>query len=90
VTVLLDTNFAQWKAAMEGLENSTSEILAQWIWERLRPALPGLSRVIVRETCTAGCFYPSDNGVPVWGDKAEEAAKSLRVLNGLAGPAAGE
>lgn len=40
-----------------GLENPTSEHLAQWIWERLAPALPGLVEVEVRETCTSGCAY---------------------------------
>jgi 6-pyruvoyltetrahydropterin/6-carboxytetrahydropterin synthase len=40
-----------------GLENPTSENLARWIWERLQPRLPGLSQVVVRETCTAGCAY---------------------------------
>ncbi|MCE2899885.1 MAG: 6-carboxytetrahydropterin synthase QueD [Gemmatimonas sp.] len=40
-----------------GLENPTSERLAVWIWERLRPQLPLLSAVMVRETCTAGCEY---------------------------------
>lgn len=40
-----------------GLENPTSENLARWIWERLRAGLPGLSRIVVRETCTAGCEY---------------------------------
>ncbi len=40
-----------------GLENPTSENLARWIWTRLRPDLPNLSRVVVRETCTAGCVY---------------------------------
>ena len=40
-----------------GLENPTSERLAVWIWERLAPTLPGLSRVRVRETCTSGCEY---------------------------------
>ena len=40
-----------------GLENPTSEVLAVWIWERLKPALPLLSAVIVRETCTSGCEY---------------------------------
>ena len=40
-----------------GLENPTSENLARWIWDELKPALPGLSRVIVRETCTNGCIY---------------------------------
>lgn len=40
-----------------GLENPTSEYLARWVWQRLRPALPELSQIIVRETCTAGCVY---------------------------------
>ncbi|HXS73238.1 MAG TPA: 6-carboxytetrahydropterin synthase QueD [Rhodanobacteraceae bacterium] len=40
-----------------GLENPTSERLAQWIWARLRPSLPLLHEVVVRETCTAGARY---------------------------------
>lgn len=40
-----------------GLENPTSECLARWIWDRLKPALPQLSEVIVHETCTSGCSY---------------------------------
>jgi 6-pyruvoyltetrahydropterin/6-carboxytetrahydropterin synthase len=40
-----------------GLENPTSEVLAVWIWERLRPALPLLSAVTVHETCTSRCEY---------------------------------
>ena len=42
---------------IEGLENPTSERLAIWIWERLKPALPQLSAVTVHETCTSGCRY---------------------------------
>lgn len=42
---------------IEGLENPTSENLAAWVWERLQPALPQLSKVIVQETCNAGCIY---------------------------------
>ena len=42
---------------VEGLENPTSENLACWIWQRLHPALPGLSKIVVRETCTSGCVY---------------------------------
>ncbi|HEY2858852.1 MAG TPA: 6-carboxytetrahydropterin synthase QueD [Terracidiphilus sp.] len=42
---------------VEGLENPTSENLARWIWSRLRPMLPGLARIVVRETCTSGCVY---------------------------------
>src|SRR5262245_25203190 len=40
-----------------GLENPTSENIARFIWERLAPALPGLSEVVVRETCTSSCTY---------------------------------
>lgn len=42
---------------IEGLENPTSERLAVWIWERLKPVLPLLSAVTVHETCTSGCRY---------------------------------
>jgi 6-pyruvoyltetrahydropterin/6-carboxytetrahydropterin synthase len=46
---------------VEGLENPTSEILARWLWERLRPELPELSQVVVRETCTSGCVYRGED-----------------------------
>jgi 6-pyruvoyltetrahydropterin/6-carboxytetrahydropterin synthase len=42
---------------IDGLDNPTSEVLARWIWDRLSPSLPGLSEVVVRETCTSGCVY---------------------------------
>lgn len=42
---------------IDGLENPTSENLARWIWQRLKPQLPQLSRIVVHETCTAGCVY---------------------------------
>jgi len=40
-----------------GLENPTSEMLARWIWEQLKPALPLLAEIVVHETCTSGCRY---------------------------------
>lgn len=42
---------------IEGLENPTSENLCRWIFQRLRPDLPGLDRVTVHETCTSGASY---------------------------------
>ena len=42
---------------IDGLDNPTSEHLAQWIWLRLKPALPQLSEVVVHETCNSGCRY---------------------------------
>jgi 6-pyruvoyltetrahydropterin/6-carboxytetrahydropterin synthase len=40
-----------------GLENPTSEILAHWIWQHLKPTLPNLCKLVVAETCTSGCVY---------------------------------
>jgi 6-pyruvoyltetrahydropterin/6-carboxytetrahydropterin synthase len=42
---------------IEGLSNPTSEVLAKWIFDRLKPALPQLSSIIVHETCTSTCEY---------------------------------
>ena len=42
---------------IEGLENPTSENLARWIWRELRPVLPSLASIEVRETCSTGCIY---------------------------------
>ena len=42
---------------IEGLENPTSEVLANWIWRQLQPSLPQLSAIIVYETCTSRCEY---------------------------------
>jgi len=49
--------FVRYLNEIAGLENPTSEVLAEWIWQRLRAALPGLTRIILRETCTSGCEY---------------------------------
>jgi 6-pyruvoyltetrahydropterin/6-carboxytetrahydropterin synthase len=46
---------------IEGLDNPTSENLAKWIWRRLRPSLPALAKVVVRETCTSGCIYRGED-----------------------------
>lgn len=40
-----------------GLENPTSENIAVWIWQKLKPRLPQLVEVVVAETCTARCVY---------------------------------
>ena len=44
-----------------GLENPTSEVLARWIWDKLRAELPLLSAVVVAETCTARCVYRGED-----------------------------
>jgi 6-pyruvoyltetrahydropterin/6-carboxytetrahydropterin synthase len=40
-----------------GLENPTSEVLAKWVWDKLRPVLAELEQVTVFETCDARCEY---------------------------------
>ena len=45
---------------IEGLENPTSENLAIWIWHRLKPGLPQLSKIVVGETCNSGCIYQGE------------------------------
>jgi 6-pyruvoyltetrahydropterin/6-carboxytetrahydropterin synthase len=46
---------------IEGLGNPTSEVLAVWIYDRLKRVLPELSAVVVRETCTTSCEYRGRN-----------------------------
>jgi len=40
-----------------GLENPTSENIAAWVWQQLKPRLPLLVAVAVAETCTAQAVY---------------------------------
>jgi len=61
----VDRAWAPIKAALDhrylndvpGLDNPTSEIMAMWIWDRLKPALPGLGKIVIQETATSGCIY---------------------------------
>jgi 6-pyruvoyltetrahydropterin/6-carboxytetrahydropterin synthase len=59
-----------------GLENPTSELLAAWLWARLRPALPELSWVTVYETSTAGCHYDGTH-YRIWKELRFESALRL-------------
>lgn len=40
-----------------GLDNPTSENLAIWCWDSLKPILPGLSKITVMESHDSGCIY---------------------------------
>jgi 6-pyruvoyltetrahydropterin/6-carboxytetrahydropterin synthase len=42
---------------VKGLENPTSEKLAAWIWARLKPKLPLLVEIVVRESPLTRCAY---------------------------------
>lgn len=40
-----------------GLKNPTTEVLAAWIWRRIKRTTPFLHAVIVHESCTTRCEY---------------------------------
>jgi len=47
---------------IEGLENPTSEILAQWILARVRVGGARVAAITVHETCTARCTVRVEDG----------------------------
>lgn len=61
---------------LPGLENPTSERLAAWLWERLKPVLPILSWMTVYETTTAGCHYDGAR-YRIWKEQRFEGALRL-------------
>lgn len=61
---------------IEGLENPTSELIATWIWRRLKSELPELSWVTVYETATAGCHYDGAH-YRIWKEQRFEGATRL-------------
>ena len=42
---------------IEGLSNPTAEVIAGWLWQRIKPSLPLLASIVVLETCTSSCEY---------------------------------
>jgi 6-pyruvoyltetrahydropterin/6-carboxytetrahydropterin synthase len=43
-----------------GLENPTSEILAVWLWNQVKPLIPALKRLELNETASSGVVYEGD------------------------------
>ena len=60
-----------------GLENPTSEWLAHWIWERIRPELPALQSVTVRETASSGAHFDGER-YRIWKEFGLDSAVQLR------------
>lgn len=46
---------------VEGLSQPTSENIAIWFWRRLKPSLPQLAAIQIRETATSGCIYRGEH-----------------------------
>lgn len=61
---------------IKGLEIPTSEMIATWVWDKLKQQLPQLSWVSTYETSTSGCHY---NGVEhrIWKEQRFEAATRM-------------
>jgi len=45
---------------IKGLENPTSELLSVWIWEKIKPLLPELKRIELKETPGSGVIYEGE------------------------------
>jgi len=43
-----------------GLENPTAEVITIWLWNRIKPILPQLCRVHLKETASSGCIYEGE------------------------------
>ena len=42
---------------IEGLENPTCEVIAIWLWNKIKPRIPLLCRIELYETLTSGVVY---------------------------------
>lgn len=45
---------------IEGLENPTAELLVVWIWQKIKPLLPGLRKIELKETPALGVIYEGE------------------------------
>ena len=43
-----------------GLENSTAENITIWLWRKIKPLLPQLSKIELNETPTCGVIYQGE------------------------------
>jgi 6-pyruvoyltetrahydropterin/6-carboxytetrahydropterin synthase len=60
-----------------GLSNPTSEVISNWIWERIKPQLPELSWVTVYETASCGAHFDGHN-YRIWKEMTLDSAVQLR------------
>jgi 6-pyruvoyltetrahydropterin/6-carboxytetrahydropterin synthase len=61
---------------ISGLENPTSELIASWLWARLRPQLPELAWVTVYETATCGANFDGQR-YRIWKELSIDSAVRL-------------
>ena len=46
---------------IEGLENPTCEIIAKWLWDKIKAGIPMLKRIELDETPTSGVVYVGED-----------------------------
>jgi 6-pyruvoyltetrahydropterin/6-carboxytetrahydropterin synthase len=63
---------------IQGLENPTSEMIASWLWARLKPELRNLSWVSVYETYSSGCHFDGTHH-RIWKEQRFESACQLSL-----------
>ncbi|MBI3380605.1 MAG: 6-carboxytetrahydropterin synthase [Aquabacterium sp.] len=63
--------------AIEGLSNPTSEVIAAWLWDRLKAVLPELSWVTVYETGSCGANF-NGSAYRIWKEMTLDSALFLR------------
>ena len=62
---------------IRGLENPTSEVIARWIWRRLKAQLPELSCVTVYETASCGAHFNGEH-YRIWKEMSFDSAVRLK------------
>jgi 6-pyruvoyltetrahydropterin/6-carboxytetrahydropterin synthase len=45
---------------VEGLKLATTEFIAKYLWDRVKPRLPGLCRITISETGSTQCTYEGE------------------------------
>ena len=57
VNPILDLVDHQFLNEVKGLENPTCELMAVWLWDKIKPQITQLKRVELKETPTSGAIY---------------------------------
>jgi 6-pyruvoyltetrahydropterin/6-carboxytetrahydropterin synthase len=63
---------------IQGLSNPTSEVIAAWLWNRIKPDLPTLSWVTVFETAQCGANYDGSQ-YRIWKEMTLDSSLTLRL-----------
>lgn len=58
---LIDSLDHRYLNDIPGLERSTAEMIAVWLWNRIKPGLPLLTAIEVKETDSSGAIYRGED-----------------------------